>query len=407
MELRLPRVRSLDPSWIDQNGEQILILRDRTGLIAEPLGVQPIVGLILSLCDGLHTLEQIRLRLETETKQIMSMDEIFSMIGQLEEALILEGPAVDRARTLALDAYHAAPARAASLAGGVYPAEPGELRRTLADYGRGDKEMASRFDADVRGIVSPHIDYQRGGKIYHRVWTRAQPALRAADVLVIFGTDHIGGAGAITLTRQSYDTPFGLLETDQRVIDAIAAAIGETAAFSEELHHIGEHSIELAVVWAASMLGERRPTVVPILCGSFHEYTNTDREPAGEAAFEKTLRAIEDSTAGRRVIVIAAADLAHVGPEFGDPDPIDEQRAERLRSEDEILLRTVVEGRSGAFVDELRRERDARKVCGLPPIYLTMRLLGADMRGEVVGYDQYPAGNDGGSRVSIAGALLW
>ena len=55
----------------------------------------------------------------------------------------------------------------------------------------------------------------------------------------------------------------------------------------------------------------------------------------------------------------------------------------------------------------VREEKDARKVCGLPPVYLTLRLLGDDARGEVVGYAQCPADPDGGSLVSVAGVLFW
>ncbi len=54
---------------------------------------------------------------------------------------------------------------------------------------------------------------------------------------------------------------------------------------------------------------------------------------------------------------------------------------------------------------ELRAERDARKYCGLPPIYLTLRFL-SESRGELLRYEQCPADVDRTSWVSIAGALL-
>src|SRR5207248_3055928 len=96
---------------------------------------------------------------------------------------------------------------------------------------------------------------------------RAEPDPRGAGLR---GRD----PGAVTLTRQRYDTPFGPLDTDHAVVDALAGALGEESAFSEELHHRREHSIELAAVWAASLLGQTRPALVPILCGSFFPYTH-------------------------------------------------------------------------------------------------------------------------------------
>ena len=66
----------------------------------------------------------------------------------------------------------------------------------------------------------------------------------------------------------------------------------------------------------------------------------------------------------------------------------------------------VIWGRADGFFGQLRDERDQRRVCGLPPIYLTLKLLD-DARGEVVDYEQCPADEMSGSLVSIAGVLLW
>jgi len=396
----------LEPSWIDQQGERLLVLRDREGLLSGPAAVPPIVGLILSLCDGSRDEAEIRRVLEREVGQPFPPADLASLLEQLEEALILDGPPAQAARRAAIERFRGGP-RPAALAGTVYPADPVALRRTIDEFGRGSRERPSARDDRLRGVVSPHIDYRRGGRIYHRVFERAAPSLRAADTLVVFGTDHSGGPGRVTLTRQDFETPFGRLETDRGAVDALAAAVGEESAFAEELHHRGEHSIELALVWAASLLGDRRPTVVPVLCGSFHEFTSGRADPSTFDRFGATVAALAAATAGRRVFVIAAADLAHVGPAFGDAAPIDQPGRARLREADERLLHAAAWGRQHEFFAQLRAERDARRICGLPPIYLTLSLLGDEARGEVVGYDQCPADDANGSLVSIAGMLIW
>jgi AmmeMemoRadiSam system protein B len=404
---RRPRVRPLEPLWTEHEGEKVLVLRDRSGVSDQPLAVPPVVGFILSMCDGNRDEEAIRAPLKAEVGQEIAAEELSAVLDQLERALILEGPACEDATRAALETYRSAPARAASLAGAVYPAETGACREAIAAFGRSEPNESSRWDDEVRGVLSPHIDYQRGGRIYHRVWSRAAPAVRSADVVVIFGTDHGGGSATITPTRQHYDTPFGPLETDRAAVDAIADAIGAEAAFAEELHHKGEHSIELAAVWTASLLGEKRPTIVPVLCGSFFPYTHEGGDPSREARFAAAIDALKAATTGRRVVAVAAGDLAHVGPAFGDPSPYDAAAKERLRAADERLLHAAAWGRAAEFVDQLRSERDARRICGLPPVYLMLRYLGEDARGEVVGYDQCPADADGGSLVSVAGMLLW
>ncbi|HEY3110638.1 MAG TPA: AmmeMemoRadiSam system protein B [Chloroflexota bacterium] len=404
---RRPRVRPLEPLWTEHEGEQVLILRDRSGVCEQPLAVQPVIGFILSLCDGSRDEDAIRAELARELERPLEPAQLADILDQLERNLILEGPACEAATRAALEAYRRAPARPASCVEAIYPAEAGACRAALAACGRGDDERPSRWDAEVRGVISPHIDYQRGGRVYHRVWTRAAAAVRAADLLVVFGTDHAGGPGAVTLTRQRYDTPFGPLDTDQATVDALADALGEEVAFAEELHHRAEHSIELAAVWAASLLGDQRPAIVPVLCGAFFPYTHEGADPALDARLVAAVDALARATAGRRVVAVAAGDLAHVGPAFGDPARYDARARERLRAADERLLHAAAWGRAGDLVAQLRAEQDARRICGLPPIYLMLRYLGEGARGEVVGYEQCPADPEGGSLVSVAGMLLW
>jgi MEMO1 family protein len=53
----------------------------------------------------------------------------------------------------------------------------------------------------------------------------------------------------------------------------------------------------------------------------------------------------------------------------------------------------------------IRAEKDNRNVCGLPPIYVAMRLLG-DTHGTLAAYDRCPADQNNTSFVSICG-VVW
>ena len=55
-----------------------------------------------------------------------------------------------------------------------------------------------------------------------------------------------------------------------------------------------------------------------------------------------------------------------------------------------------------ALFDAIRRAGDRNNVCGVSPIYLTLRYLQAT-RGEAFGYDQCPADDQGTSLVSVCG----
>jgi len=55
-------------------------------------------------------------------------------------------------------------------------------------------------------------------------------------------------------------------------------------------------------------------------------------------------------------------------------------------------------------VEEVRTDGDQRRICGIPPIYVTLAVL-AGMDGTVTGYAQCPASEDGTSIVSICGMV--
>ena len=75
---------------------------------------------------------------------------------------------------------------------------------------------------------------------------------------------------------------------------------------------------------------------------------------------------------------IGAADLAHVGPRFGDPEPLSESDRDSLERRDGETLKPVLHGDARSFLGEIRRERDRRRVLALGPLYL---LLNAAMPG--------------------------
>ncbi len=71
-----------------------------------------------------------------------------------------------------------------------------------------------------------------------------------------------------------------MLPTDRRIVDGLVDVLGPERALTEEIHHIGEHSIELALVWFHYFLEGRPCPIVPILCGSFQHFLTGEGDPA-------------------------------------------------------------------------------------------------------------------------------
>ncbi len=393
-----PKLRPLD---VRRFGD-VLVLRDPLGLYPQELTVPASLAPLLGLLDGTRDLRAVQASFQLLTGTYIPLSRLEELVARLEASLLLDTPAFREACQRALEEYRAAPCRAPALAGQVYPAEAQALSQALEAY---LQEVSPPTEVgEVVGVISPHIDYQRGWRVYAQVWVAAREAVAQAELVVALGTDHAGSPRAITLTRQNYATPLGLLPTAREVVEDLAQALGEEA-FAEELHHRREHSLELALVWLHHLRGGRPVPVVPVLCGSFSPYTDGQEDAAKDRRLALVVEVLARHLRARRALIVAAADLAHVGPAFGDPHPWGLVERAQLRGADGRLLQAIEAGDAEAFLGEVRASGDRYRICGLPPIYLALRLL-AGRRGRVLAYHQCPADPWGGSLVSIAGAVL-
>lgn len=408
-QVRLPKLRALDIRPYRHQGQPHILLRDPTQISDQTLLVPQPLAAVLNFCDGKHDARAMRLAFERQYGMVLPASSVEQLLTALDEALMLDNEQFALAQKRTLERYRQAAFRSPALAGASYPADVGKLRQLLNNYlaAVDDDEPLLAGSAQAwpgaSGLLSPHIDYMRGGNVYAHVWKRAAAAVQAADLVVMIGTDHYG-SDPFTLTRQHYATPYGCLPTAQPVVDALAEAIGEEAAFAGELRHRGEHSLELVAVWLHHMRNGQPCEFVPILSGGFHRFIQNGAAPAEDPLLNRVLDALRTTTANRQVVVIASGDLAHVGPAFGGR-ALDDAARNRLRADDDDLIEQMCGGQTENFFTSIRRVRDQNNVCGVAPIYLTMRLLDATA-GQCVGYATCPADDADTSAVTICGVLF-
>lgn len=400
-----PKLRPVQVHHISHNGQQGILLQDPLRLSDSMIFVPQALAPVLALMDGTRTPRGIQVGIQLRLGVYVPLYVIERLVAQLDEAYMLENERFYRAQAEALEAYRSAPHRPPSHAEAVYPADAEALTRALDEYCSRVTSLPAPLDRAIRGIVSPHIDYQRGGVVYAGVWTYAAEAIRRAKRVIVLGTDHNGDFGTVTLTRQHYATPYDVLPTDLDVIEALVQAVGEEEAFCEELHHRGEHSIELALVWLHYIRGGKPVNVVPVLLGSFAHFTSGQARPEEDARLNAAIEVLREVAHDRETLVVAAADLAHVGPAFGDPAPWDAMEKARLRAADAELLQAMQEGDAGRFYRAIAQVEDRYRICGLPPIYVLLRVLDR-AEGVVTGYEQCPADEHFGSVVSVCGVAL-
>ena len=378
----------------------MIALRDPSGLTEAIALLPPAAVAIVQLFDGRRDRRDIAAEFFRRHKQLLPSELLDDLLAQLDDGLFLDSARFHAHVAGVKSAFAAAPVRAAAHAGKSYPGDPATLRPFLdAHFQPGEPPPAPR------AVIAPHIDLHRGGAAYGATYRAL--ARSDADLFIIFGTDHVGADHPFTLTRKHYATPLGDVATDTALVDELASHVdGALDLFADELHHRTEHSIEFQTLLLRHVLGPERPiTVLPVLCGSLHRFIEHRDDPTSDRGIARFLDGLGGLIRDRKVCIIAGADLAHVGPRFGDAHPLREPDRDRLARLDAATLEACAQGDARAFLDTVRADRDARRICGIAPIYHTLHLT-EGARGDVVAYDQCPADEDGGSLVSIAGVVL-
>ena len=392
-----PRLRPLDFKPVLYEGMRYLHLRDPLNLTDRNLLIpEPFIP-VLPLLDGSRNLQAIQFSLIIRHNLRISAERIQGILQALDEACLLDNGTYLSARAKAAEDYSRASYRLSLMAGETYPGKADELSAYFSGLVEScGVSMDGIHRPHYRGLVSPHIDYARGGTIYARTWSAAASAVRAAELVVILGTDHFSEGFPLTLTRLPYATPLGTLPLPDRLLDRLERILSPDTAYAGELHHRSEHSIELASVWMHYTRQGKTVDMLPVLVGDLENLT--------ENTLGQFVKAIQRETRMRRTIIIAAVDLAHVGPAFGG-DPVSKEDLEKYSADDSRILQ-LFDRESARDLHAELLSCSQNNICGAHPLYLTSLILGP-VRTDPLGYAVCPADDENNSFVTIAGVGLY
>ncbi len=394
----LPALRYLDAAPLEHNGETVICLRDPEGYVSDPLILSPAAFLVASCLNGENEITDVQYAFCNQSGgRLIGQEDIAKIVDFLDNHGFLLTQKYLDVRNRVQDAFHDAITRPAHLAGKSYPADPVELRKYidglfLRPEGPGELVGAPTPNGTpLSALVVPHIDLDRGGHCYAHGYLKLARAGRP-DTAVVFGVAHSGPMAPFVMTRKSFETPFGLVEADLDLVDRIASAC-DWDPFEFEIVHRTEHSIEFQAVMLAYLYGTG-VKIVPILCGPFEAETENGE---GTSRIESFLSTCRDSIreSGKRVTVIAGADLAHVGRRFGDSFEISAPIVERVEARDREDLAHVLALDSKAWYQSVLRDDNERRVCGINCIYATLKSVeGRAQPGRLLhyGYAPDPAG---------------
>ncbi|MFK7800465.1 MAG: AmmeMemoRadiSam system protein B [Anaerolineae bacterium] len=406
-----PKIRPLDFQSVNHQGEQVWLVRDPHEITSAQLILPPVLAQMTVYCDGLHDIPSIYAALERDLGGQIPQGVLEEALETLDEACMLDNDRFQQKKDEVVAEFRQAEFRPMTLAGLNYSQDLTELAKQFAAYAiDDDRAKIAEWDSwNGRGIVSPHIDYQRGGRAYAQTWARSKRAVAEADLVLMFATDHKGGLGSLTLTEKPYETPYGILPTEVELVQKLAKSIGKRDAYRLELNHRKEHSVELSAVWLHHIAHQVRPNnpppMVPLLIGSFNHFVTGNGHPAQDRQMMRFVETLQETTAGKRVLCVASVDLSHVGPAFGDDYVMDEAKRTALVEADSSLMDAVVAGDEERFYSEIAGMQDRNKVCGFSPLYLMLKFMG-ETTGTRIAYEHCPADSEDESLVSICGLLL-
>jgi MEMO1 family protein len=394
-----PRVRWLDIVPTVDEGKEVFVVRDPEGITDKSLVVSKDILCLLSLMDGSRDVRDIQGEFLRRWGVLVQSERIESVVSAMNEQFFLLNERYESYVAHLKMTYAGRPFRDAYLSGRSYPDDRSDLRELMGRIIGQPHDDPASVDS-IKGLVVPHIDYQRGVEVYTPIY-RYLPT-QQNTLFVIFGTCHKWAPKMWNIASRDLLTPLGLVKTPE----GIGRQIAEDRFlknYIDEWPHRNEHSIELQIPLIQFLMGERSFEVLSILTGSLHEYVN-DGKNVDEGETRELIERLKALLAYHSgpCVVMAAADLAHIGAQFGDQMPLDNNVMEESKTKDRELLEAIIAADAGKFFAMVKSEEDRRRICGLAPIYFTLSML-PQCAGELIEYRQW---TDGASSVSFAGAIF-
>ncbi len=345
-------------------------LRDATGLSHVILTMSEPALRLLTFVDGTRTCDEVLAAYQDHGVQSVSRATLDEMLTHLERAMFLEGPTFETHYAGLVEAYQAAPARTMPQAAALGVDATGHVfEEMLAGVD------LPTIDGLIRGVIAPHLDYARGAPCYAITYglLKARPV---PDRVIILGTNHFGRSTSVVATGKDFDTPLGLTHTDVGFIERLERRIGPLR--THELDHAREHSVELQVPWLQQIYGAEAFHMVPVLCPDPCGPTGTAPYDGQGVDLRDFAHAIKEeiNSDDTDTLIVAGADLSHVGANFGDDRPLDEAFLAAVAEQDQSALASLVEDGAEAFVDELKARDNETRVCSAGCMFTAATVLG-------------------------------
>ena len=372
--IRRPHLRPIQPKPVMKDGKPFVALRDPAMLVRQTLVVPAQTLPALQQFRGERSIAEIAAQLSG------NLDQFIELARRLDDAGLLWGPTFERIEDDLKERLRAQ---------GAFPAS--------ASKSMGDTEQACREAIDqyfeqtedpelpgpVIGIVAPHLDYQRGWPNYAAAYYGLR-GLDPPDRVVILGTNHMGLGDGAVMTEYGFDSPFGRCPPDKAVTDKLLARFGKPLII-DQLDHLAEHSIQLHLPWIQYFFGDV-PLVAALIPDPLAPTIDDGQDRVTGPQLIAAVREVLDEVGGETVYV-ASSDLSHVGLQFGEPRPVDEQRRIDVERHDRDMLANFLTSDPEAFLAGFQWNRNPTRWCSIGNMTAILELVRPDSV-ELIDYRQ-------------------
>jgi MEMO1 family protein len=388
--MNYPKMRPVNAFPAKMSGQNVICLQDPFKYSPKAVFVPEPAFFIISLLDGNHSLPDIQEQFMKRYGELLHTEQLEKVISDLDSAFFLDNERFSDFKKDLEEEFEKMEIRKPHNNGISYNTAPQKLKEELKGYlsfqDHASPSSLKKKAKNIKGIISPHIDFPRGKMCYGTVYNQIKDNTDT-ELFLIFGTSHLPTKNLFTLTRKSFETPMGIIDTDKDFIDTLGKNYAGNL-FEDELVHKTEHSIEFQVVFLKYLFNPKIK-IVPILCGSFFEMSRNKTSPSSVPEFSDFIKALKKTVSqyGKKVLMIAGADLAHIGPQFGDPDPVNPSTLQELEKEDRAMLDFLKELKTEEFSRDIQKDNDRRHICGYPCIYTMLSAIKAK-KGTLLKYEQ-------------------
>ncbi|MBU2446992.1 MAG: AmmeMemoRadiSam system protein B [Bacteroidetes bacterium] len=239
--------------------------------------------------------------------------------------------------------------REPAVAGTFYEREPKKLKSEIIKFF--EEVKPPEINGTVIGIASPHAGYFYSGKTAAYGYKLLQ-GLSYETVIVISPSHYEYFDGVSIYNGRAYMTPFGLIEIDNELRDALAE--NKKIISVSGKGHGREHALEVQLPFLQSVLKDFK--LLPIVIGN-----------QSEEVCRTLSEILAEEIAGKSVLLVASSDLSH----YHSHDIAD--------SLDSKIHRHIENYDYESIMEDMENEKV--EACGGGPIVTVMqtaKLLGAD-----------------------------